>query len=465
MAKLDPNIAAHLEWIGFVKPTGLVVSAPALVRAGAILNRYDRVGQTLLQQCVEERVFLPSTGLEPHLPSFEIFAKTVLGWSFSPKAFAGTSECSMPDELKVRLPDSTTNLEPHYAIRERDSINPADGYDGPKWQLLVRMVNIGEDFDKLSRTLGGIDASPQDLLERLLRETGVAAGLLYNGKALRLVSAPTGEISGRLDFKVADMVQTAGRPILSALRLLLCQSRLLTQPRQNRLAALLGDSRKFQNEVSEHLAVQVLHGLYELLRGFQAAHDASGRTLLRDPLEDRPDDVYRALLTVILRIVFLLYAEERDILPHEDETFSRYYSIAGLYERLREDSALYPDTMDQRYGAWSQLLALFRMIHDGAKSGKLKLPPRQGILFDPERYRFLEQVAIERKLEAELQQMPRAKGRMPYIGSAHTETTPPPLPSTCGRWNDLQGLGKAPCAQWRADFVSSTERRAYRVGL
>jgi hypothetical protein len=41
MAKLDPQIVAHLEWIGFVRPTGLVVSAPALVRAGAILDRRD----------------------------------------------------------------------------------------------------------------------------------------------------------------------------------------------------------------------------------------------------------------------------------------------------------------------------------------------------------------------------------------------------------------------------------------
>ena len=31
MAKLDPQIVAHLEWIGFIRPTGLVVSAPALV--------------------------------------------------------------------------------------------------------------------------------------------------------------------------------------------------------------------------------------------------------------------------------------------------------------------------------------------------------------------------------------------------------------------------------------------------
>src|SRR5437867_13036775 len=121
------------------------------------------------------------------------------------------------------------------------------------------------------------------------------------------------------------MVKTAGRPISTALRLLLGQARLLSLPRAQRLAALLEDSRKFQNEVSERLAEQVLHALYELLRGFQAAHDASKGELLRQPLGGHPDDVYRALLTVILRLVFLLYSEERGMLP-EDDTFAQYYS-------------------------------------------------------------------------------------------------------------------------------------------
>ena len=35
MATLDPQVVAHLEWIGYVRPTGLVVSAPALVHARA----------------------------------------------------------------------------------------------------------------------------------------------------------------------------------------------------------------------------------------------------------------------------------------------------------------------------------------------------------------------------------------------------------------------------------------------
>ena len=106
-------------------------------------------------------------------------------------------------------------------------------------------------------------------------------------------------------------------------------------------------------------------------------------------LAENPDEVYRALLTVLLRLVFILYAEERDMLP-EDKTFLRYYSIAGLYERLREDAALFPDTMNQRYGAWAQLLVLFRVVHDGGDFGAEHLPERHGVLFDPDRFPFLE---------------------------------------------------------------------------
>ena len=432
MARLDPQIAAHLEWIGFVRPTGLVVSAPALVKAGALLNRRDAEGQQLLRGCVEElerdrEAAGAATEPEPRLPDFRAFASSVLGWSFSPAGYAGTDEAPIPAELEAVLPEGGEVLRPDFAVRTEpvrraSSARPesavresAAGY-GPaasretaavhgaegersaangesSWQLLVRVCEPGEDFDHVtrgrSRASGGLEASPHGRMERLLRHTSVAAGLLFNGTALRLVSAPRGESSGWLDFRVADMLPTAGRPISTAMRLLLGQTRLLSVPRPKRLAALLEDSRKYQNEVSERLAEQVLHALYELLRGFQAAHDTSKGGLLREPLAENPDEVYRGLLTVVLRLVFLLYAEERDMLP-QDETFLGAYSLAGLYERLREDAALNPDTMDQRFGGYAQLLALFRMVHDGARAGSMRLPPRHGALFDPDRYRFLE---------------------------------------------------------------------------
>ncbi|MEP7378007.1 MAG: DNA methyltransferase [Chloroflexota bacterium] len=383
-SKLDPEILAHLEWLGFVRPIGLVVSAPALVRAGAILDRRDVEGQRLLSACVQERTFDTKDGPVKYLPDFRAFAQSVLGWSFAQTGYAGTPESPIPPELEVALPEYGETLRPDFAVRE---VEPKDGAN--PWQMLVRTLELGEGFDDIVRGHGQLEASEHSRMERLLRQTGVSAGLLFNGRTLRLVSAPRGESSGWLDFRVEDMIQTPGRPISTAIRLLLSQTRLLSLPRSQRLAALLEDSRQFQNEVSERLAEQVLHALYELLRGFQAAHDASKGEVLREPLTERPDEVYRGLLTVLLRLVFLLYAEERDMLPG-DETFQRYYSLLGLFERLREDAALFPDTMDQRYGAWAQLTVLFRMVNDGAQAGTMSLPPRHGVLFDPDRYSFLE---------------------------------------------------------------------------
>ena len=378
------EIRDHLEWLGFIQPTGLVVSAHALEQAGAILNRRDVEGQRELAECVEERSFAGNEEREPCLPDFEAFARRVLGWRFSPRGFAGNGQIPIPEELELALPEYGETLRPDFAVRER---HPDEG--STPWQLLVQVVSPETNLDRTTVRRGGLEASPHGRLERLLRETRVPAGLLFNGRVARLLSAPRGESSGWMDFRVNDMLPTAGRPLCAALRLLLSEQRLLALPKKERLAGLLEASRKYQNVVSERLSEQVLHGLYELLRGFQSAHEKWDGKLLEYELEQNPDNVYRALLTVMLRLVFLLYAEERGMLS-DDATFTDHYSVGGLWERLREDAGLHPDTMDDRYGAWAQLLVLFRMVHDGAKGEGMELPERRGGLFDPSRFPFLE---------------------------------------------------------------------------
>src|ERR1035441_5430033 len=57
---------------------------------------------------------------------------------------------------------------------------------------------------------------------------------------------------------------------------------------------------------------------------------------------------------------------------------------------------------------WAQLLALFRMIYDGAESGSMRLPKRHGVLFNPDRFPFLEGRAssaprqVDERIEAPL---------------------------------------------------------------
>lgn len=369
----DAELQAHREWLGYVQAVGVVVSPPALLAAQAYVNRNVAPLQQLLLDLVEDD---PLSGITvTHLAKF---LSHVLRW--------GDSDLlDSPAELERALPEYGEVLRATYAVRE---VEP-DDLANP-WLMLVQVLPNGSDYDTQWATdERGWQASPQAKFERLLRETQVPIGLLTNGTHCRLVYAPRGETSGHLTFPVAAMTEVAGRPILAALDMLLGAERLFTLPRQQRLPALLAESRRYQNVVSTRLAGQVLAALYELLRGFQAADDHSGGKLLRGVLREYPDLVYEGLLTVLLRLVFLLYAEDRDLMPAED-VYTLHYSVGGLFDRLRTDAGGNPDTMDLRYGAWVQLLSLFRMLHDGARFGGLHLPPRHGYLFDPDRFPFLE---------------------------------------------------------------------------
>ncbi len=380
MAK-DPAVLAHQEWLGYVQPVGLVVSIPAMLDANV------RVNQNIAP---DHRRFLEALPADiqgepiPEYADFPRFAQIVLGWPAS-DLYGAPGATPLPENLEVSLPDYNETLRPSYALREYE---PAPGTR--EWILLVKVIPLGIDFDAVE----DVDsrhwqASPQAKFERLLRQTQIPIGLLFNGRQIRLVYAPEKELSGHATFKLAEMVKVAGRPIFAAFQMLLSAERLYSVGERERLPAVLENSRKYQNVVSTQLASQVLEALYELLRGFQAANDQAQGQLLHDVLARDPDHVYRGLLTTLLRMVFVLYAEDRGLLS-TDPVFANYYSITGLYEWLRIDDGRYPDTMDQRYGAWAQLLTLFRLVYRGGSHAALKIPAREGYLFDPDRYLFLE---------------------------------------------------------------------------
>ncbi len=383
MAK-DPELRAHQEWIGYVQPVGLLVSAPALTAAQAYVNRNIVPEHSRFLAHVKETQVGEDDDAVPAALNLPALLEDVFGWRSSDLVGASGTE-ALPAELEVALPEYGETLKPTYAVR---GVEPREGQS--PWLMLIQVLPAGTALDEAAAEHDRRwQASPQARFERLLRETGVSTGLLSNGTHLRLVYAPRGESSGHATFDVAHMREVAGRPIFAALQLLLCEERLFSLREAQRLPAILAESRKYQNLVSTRLAGQVLAALYELLRGFQAADEARHGDLLRDVLRDDPNEVYAGLMTVLLRLIFVLYAEDRGLLS-TDPVFVSHYSAKGLFERLRSDAGRFPDTMDQRYGAWAQLLALFRLVHDGGSHGSLRLPPRHGYLFNPDRYPFLE---------------------------------------------------------------------------
>ncbi len=367
----DESIRKHREWLGYLQPVGLVVSPPAMADADCHVN--DDIA-------TEYQRFLAATA-DGRLPELPTLFRDVFGWRAADLIPADDPRAA---ELVTSVEVYGETLRPTFAVPDDLKASPAT------WLMLIQQLPPGTTFDAVGEVAARQwQATPQVKFERLLRETQIPLGLLTTESELRLVYYPRGESSGHITFPVSTMREVAGRPAFAALHALLNDQRVFAAPDGKRLTDVLLASRKYQNTVSTELSKQVLAALYELVRGIQAADAQAKGELLRDVLARDPDQVYAGLLTVLLRLVFVLYAEDRGLMS-DTELYVRNYSVSGLFEKLRSDAGRHADTMDQRYGAWARLLSLFRIVHDGAKAGPFQLPARHGYLFDADRYPFLE---------------------------------------------------------------------------
>ncbi len=389
----NPELRAHQEWLGYLQPVGLVVAPAAMVDAGwvvtrsgsELIERQERYreaiqGLSSASDCADPEPEFDGDTRTRGFPQLQTFLVEQLGWS----ADQIQSEPALIESYSRHLPELGETLRPTALV-------PAAHGEGI--QLLLQALPSLAPLDQKGTSGEHLwRATSQERFERLLRETGVEAGLLFNGEQLRLVVAPKGESSGHLTFPLAELGEVGGRLMFAGLELLLGQSPVFLDPDGYRLTDVLKKSRSFQAVVSNALADQVLAALWDLLRGFQRADELSQRQdieLLADLPERDPQQLYGGLITVLMRLVFLLYAEDEALMP-ADAVYEQNYKVSGIFERLRQDAADYPDTMEQRYGAWAGLMSLCRLVYAGGGATTGYLPARKGQLFDHEAYPWLE---------------------------------------------------------------------------
>ena len=377
-------IFAHQEWIGFVQPVGLVVAPTVMVDAQVVPDRNISGRQRDFCELLEEEEEDGATA-RWRAPDLRKLFLEYLDWMEEDLEDAGAYE-----KLVISLPELEVVLSPTWAVPPEDSDD--------EWMMLIQVEERSANFDKPPDDANTWNATRHARFERLLRDTGIPIGLLCNEERIRLVYAPGGESSGHITFEFSEMALPAGRPILAAFDMLLSAYPLFVGPDQARLPVLLAKSRDAQVEVSTQLSRQVLAALYELLRGFVAADARKKGRVLMNLARQHPGDLYRGLITALMRLVFVLYTEDRGLMP-EHRVYQQHYSLGGLFARLRADAASWPDTMDQRFGAWAQLLSLFRLIQGGGRHKDLSFVARKGGLFDPDRFPFLEGRTSEGKTE------------------------------------------------------------------
>ncbi|WP_437970016.1 DNA methyltransferase [Sorangium sp. So ce260] len=198
------------------------------------------------------------------------------------------------------------------------------------------------------------------------------------------------------------------------LRRIARRSRTLPALRMDR--PVPGESRAQQAEVAGALADRAFDALGVLLRGFEEAAERDGPGALEDALARGPEHLYGGLLTALLRLVFLLHAEARGLLPVDHPRYAAHLGVRSLFRELEAEHAARPAAMRRRSGAWARLVALFRAVFHGIHDPDLALPARRGQLFDPERYPFLEQSAAGAPGSAHARAAADERGEAPRDG-------------------------------------------------
>lgn len=251
-------------------------------------------------------------------------------------------------------------------------------------QLVVR-------FDMSTRVGIGRGRRAHAQLVELIRATGVPVGLLTNGRQFRLIHAgPDYDAWAEWDA-AAWFDEGEVRTQLNGLLTLLGPA-AFEDPDGPRLHAAIDASRSRQGELASVLGEQVREAIEILLAPLDAA-------LRRDPtLFDRvrkdpatgqllaEADVlrgfYQAATRLVMRLVVVLFAEARDLLPQSSVVYHGSYGVEGLFQQLSEASRHEGDgALEDRRSAWPRIMTLFRIVHGGSFHETLPIRAYGGSLF------------------------------------------------------------------------------------
>jgi hypothetical protein len=272
----------------------------------------------------------------------------------------------------VELPEHDTAIAPEFVF-----VDPTHG------AAVLAPVHVFPPDTDLSASMkfGGLSCSAGDRMALHLRALNVPFGIVTNGERWMLVHAPTGEVATFASWyaRIWGQEPATLRSFTSLLGV-----RRFFAPAQDRLHALFERSLKHQDEVTDALGDQVRRAIEVLVQALDRADQDRNRELLRDV---KPQELYEAGLTVMMRLVFLLAAEERGLLLLGEPRYDSFYAVSTLRMQLRVES---DEIVERRRASWSRLLAVFRAVFGGIDHPTLHLPAMGGSLFDPDRFPFLE---------------------------------------------------------------------------
>ncbi|MCX6550915.1 MAG: N-6 DNA methylase, partial [Acidobacteria bacterium] len=207
------------------------------------------------------------------------------------------------------------------------------------------------------------DAWPAVAREGLDRSVDWA--LCGNGRTIRLCDARHAHARAFLEFDLETVVDSPAAAVV--LWGLLRPEALRSLTRE-----VAVESARHGVAVAGSLRAGVHEALVLLLEGLASPR----RRALRGRLDAaRLEWTLDQALTVVYRVLFLLFAESRALVPMWHPVYRQSYTIDALRNQAERPG--------QARGIWEGLQALARLAHDGCRAGTLTVSPFNGRLFAP----------------------------------------------------------------------------------
>jgi type I restriction-modification system DNA methylase subunit len=279
------------------------------------------------------------------------------------------------------FPDVKTKNKAYQKLDQNDYALCIGIADAKYWE---RELDLAKTSDRDTFT----NQNPSFQIAGYLTGTKQNWGILTNGRHWRLYSSKSHlPLGNYYQVDLVKLLEEAPMEIFKYFYVLFRKQALLQVEGKSLLDRILEGSEEYAVELEADIKERAYDVVELLCRGFAVdlAHERLADAALKD--------IYDNSLTLLYRLLFVFYAEARELLPlTTNASYRENYSLRKLTHDIDEifKKGYELSTSSTQY--YHNISSLFHLINNG--DPKLGVPEYNGGLFDPIEHPFLEKKSI-----------------------------------------------------------------------
>ena len=336
-----------------------------------LMSLYDSTKPILptLNEAQTEKEFIqPLLDLLGYANSYIVQAPTKVG-----------QQTNRPDY--ALFPDETTKNKAYQKLKDNDYAQCIGIADAKYWE---RELDLAKSSERDTLT----NQNPSFQIVSYLTGTQQKWGILTNGRLWRLYCIKSHlPLGNYYQVDLVQLLEEAPEEQLKYFYLFFCKAALLQLDGKSFLDHVLEGSNEYAVELEADIKERAYEVVEFLCRGFAAGFSHEQLT------EPTLKDIYDNSLTLLYRLLFVFYAEARELLPLTTSVSYRdNYSMRKITHDIDEVIRKGQQLTSQSTIYYQRVGSLFGLINTGDPG--LGVPEYNGGLFDPEEHPFLEEHAI-----------------------------------------------------------------------